>query len=312
MDNVASIQTISGTGANHLASLFLAKFPPNPKVNSKPNIFVCVPTWSNHFQIFENSGLNVKTYPYINAEKLTLDIDGILSTIDKEAKEGDIVLLHACAHNPTGIDPTQEQWKQIADLIVKKNLFPFFDCAYQGFASGNLKKDGWAIKHFVERNIDMLVCQSFAKNFGLYGERVGALHVVVHDSNTREAVFSQLEKLQRSEISNPPAYGARIVSRILNSPDLFEEWENDLHTMSNRIIDMRAALKTELEKTTKADWSHIVTQIGMFCYTGLNPDQVKKLREEYHIYMTSNGRVSMAGVNSNNVGYIAQSIAKVL
>lgn len=223
------------------------------------------------------------------------------------------MLLHACAHNPTGIDPTKEQWAQIADVCDERGLYPFFDCAYQGFASGNLNNDAWAVRYFVNRGLELLVCQSFAKNFGLYGQRVGALHVVFADSATKKAAASQLELLQRAEISNPPAYGARIVSRILTNAELFSEWERDLLTMANRINDMRIALRKHLEQLgTPGTWDHITSQIGMFSFTGLQSYQVERLVEEFHVYLSKNGRISMAGLNESNVEYVAKSIDAVV
>lgn len=223
------------------------------------------------------------------------------------------MLLHACAHNPTGIDPTKEQWAQIADVCDERGLYPFFDCAYQGFASGNLNNDAWAVRYFVNRGLELLVCQSFAKNFGLYGQRVGALHVVFADSATKKAAATQLELLQRAEISNPPAYGARIVSRILTNAELFSEWERDLLTMASRINDMRIALRKHLEQLgTPGTWDHITSQIGMFSFTGLQSYQVERLVEEFHVYLSKNGRISMAGLNESNVEYVAKSIDAVV
>lgn len=223
------------------------------------------------------------------------------------------MLLHACAHNPTGIDPTKEQWAQIADVCDERGLYPFFDCAYQGFASGNLNNDAWAVRYFVNRGLELLVCQSFAKNFGLYGQRVGALHVVFADSATKKAAATQLELLQRAEISNPPAYGARIVSRILTNAELFSEWERDLLTMANRINDMRIVLRKHLEQLgTPGTWDHITSQIGMFSFTGLQSYQVERLVEEFHVYLSKNGRISMAGLNESNVEYVAKSIDAVV
>ena len=192
-------------------------------------------------------------------------------------------------------------------------LFPFFDCAYQGFASGNLNNDAWAVRHFVSRGIELMVCQSFAKNFGLYGERVGALHLVTSNTEVKVAAASQLALLQRSEISNPPAYGSRIVSRILGDAQLFAEWERDLLTMANRINSMRSALKSELLALgTPGNWDHITSQIGMFSFTGLNPSQVDRMVNEFHVYLTKNGRISMAGLNESNVAYVAKAIDAVV
>lgn len=304
-NRVASVQTISGTGANHLAGLFLSRF-------FKGDVYVSDPTWANHHAIYTTTGLNVKTYPYFEPKTVSLNFKGMIDTIS-QAKSGDIILLHACAHNPTGIDPTQEQWKKIAEVVKEKNLVPLFDCAYQGFASGDLDKDAWAVRYFVEQGFEVLICQSFAKNFGLYGERVGALHVVLSNSSARDAVFSQVSFLQRSDISNPPAYGARIASRVLNTPELYADWKADLKTMSSRIIKMRAALRDALvKKGTPGNWDHIVNQIGMFSYTGLKPEQVDTLVNDYHVYFTRNGRISMAGLNENNVEYVADAFDKVV
>jgi aspartate aminotransferase len=233
------------------------------------------------------------------------------------APNGSVILLHACAHNPTGVDPTQEQWKQIAEVMRARSHFPFFDTAYQGFASGDLARDAWAIRYFVEQGFELCVAQSFAKNFGLYGERTGAFHFVsapgADAAKSSAHIASQLAILQRSEISNPPAYGARIASRVLNDPTLFAEWEDDLRTMSGRILEMRAGLRERLEKRgTPGDWSHITSQIGMFSFTGLTEAQVMTLREKWHVYMTKNGRISMAGLNTHNIDYFAEAVDSVV
>lgn len=239
------------------------------------------------------------------------------STIE-QAPEGSIILLHACAHNPTGVDPTREQWVELSKIIRARNHFPFFDCAYQGFASGDLENDAWAVRYFVDQKFEMCVAQSFAKNFGLYGERAGAFHFITGPgpdaANTITRIASQLAILQRSEISNPPAYGARIASTVLNDPDLFKEWEANLRTMSGRIKDMRKALRVKLEELNgkEGSWKHITDQIGMFSFTGLSEKQVLTLREEAHVYMTKNGRISMAGLNEGNVEYVAKAIDKAV
>ena len=239
------------------------------------------------------------------------------STID-QAPEGSIILLHACAHNPTGVDPTQDQWIELSKIIRARKHFPFFDCAYQGFASGDLEHDAWAVRYFVGQGFEMCIAQSFAKNFGLYGERAGAFHFVTGPGpdaqGTITRIASQLAILQRSEISNPPAYGARIASTILNNPELFKEWEANLRTMSGRIKDMRKALRGKLEELNgqEGSWRHITDQIGMFSFTGLSEAQTVKLRDEAHVYMTKNGRISMAGLNEGNVEYVAKAIDKVV
>lgn len=310
---VVSFQTISGTGAVHLGALFLSKFYPR---STSQAVYFSSPTWANHNQIFANVHLPMKTYPYFSTQTKGLDFSGMKSVIE-EAPDGSIMLLHACAHNPTGVDPTREQWKELAAIIHAKKHFPFFDCAYQGFASGDLENDAWAVRYFIEQGFELCVAQSFAKNFGLYGERAGAFHFVTGPGtdaqNTIGRIGSQLAILQRSEISNPPAYGARIASLVLNDPDLFQEWEANLRTMSGRIKDMRKALRDHLEKLeTPGSWKHITEQIGMFSFTGLTEKQVLKIREEAHVYMTKNGRISMAGLNTGNVEYVAQAVDRVV
>lgn len=310
-----TLQTVSGTGAVHLGALFLQKFyhPSNPEAKA---VYVSSPTWANHNQIFTNVHTSMKTYPYFSKQTKGLDFDGMLNTLTS-AQEGSIVLLHACAHNPTGVDPTEDQWKKIADVMKQRSLFPFFDCAYQGFASGSLDTDAWAVRYFVEQGFELVIAQSYAKNFGLYGERAGCFHYVAPSSSdaadTVSRVGSQLAILQRSEISNPPAYGARIASLILNDDTLFAEWEENLREMSGRIIDMRKALRSKLEEMkTPGTWNHITDQIGMFSFTGLTEAQVQSLRAEKHVYMTKNGRISMAGLNTHNVEYFAKSVDEIV
>lgn len=241
----------------------------------------------------------------------------MISTIE-QSPSGSIILLHACAHNPTGVDLTHDQWIELSKTVRAKNHFPFFDCAYQGFASGSLEHDAWAVRYFVSQGFELCVAQSFAKNFGLYGERAGAFHFVTGPgpdaSSTIGRIASQLAILQRSEISNPPAYGARIASAILNDETLFAEWEDNLRTMSGRIKKMRASLRGILEDLNgrPGSWKHITEQIGMFSFTGLTESQVLRLRQDAHIYMTKNGRISMAGLNTGNVRYTAEAIDKAV
>ncbi|KAI0173282.1 pyridoxal phosphate-dependent transferase [Hypoxylon sp. FL1284] len=308
---VTSVQTISGTGAVHLGALFLAKFYTGGK-----KVYLSDPTWANHNQIFTNVGIPIAKYPYFSKDTRGLDFEGMKAALNG-APDGSIVLLHACAHNPTGVDPTLEQWKEIAGLLRVKKHFPFFDCAYQGFASGDLMRDNAAVRYFVEQGFELVIAQSFAKNFGLYGERAGCFHAVTAPATDAETtitrIASQLAILQRSEISNPPLYGARIASIVLNDPKLFAEWEENLRTMSGRIISMRKALRSKLEELgTPGTWNHITDQIGMFSFTGLTEPQVLKIRSDFHIYMTKNGRISMAGLNTKNVEYVANAIDKIV
>jgi aspartate aminotransferase len=310
---VTSLQTISGTGAVHLGALFLSKFY---RPNTTRTSYFSDPTWPNHFQIFSNVNLPTKTYPYFSKQTKGLDFDGMISAL-QSADDGSIIVLHACAHNPTGVDPTQDQWKKIAEVIRAKKHFPFFDTAYQGFASGDIARDGWAIRYFVEQGFELCIAQSYAKNFGLYGERAGCFHFITSPGPDAEStvgrVASQLAILQRSEISNPPAYGARIASLVLNDKALFAQWEENLKEMSGRIIAMRKALRSKLEELgTPGTWNHITDQIGMFSFTGLTEKQVLKLREDSHVYMTKNGRISMAGLNTHNIDYFAKAVDKAV
>jgi len=302
---IASCQTISGTGSLSLGADFLATYMKGAAVYL-PN-----PTWPNHDQIF-GRGSPVKKYRYWNESKRNLDLSGMLEDI-KAAPEKSVIMLHACAHNPTGVDPTQDQWKQIAQVCKSRNHLVYFDCAYQGFATGDLDADAWAVRYFVDQGFEMLVSQSFAKNFGLYDCRVGTLSIVCEDSKKAAAVSSQLEILIRASYSNPPAHGARIVEIVLNDKELSEEWKGELKLMSGRIIQCRKLLLEELKRLgTPGDWTHITSQIGMFSYTGLSKAQCKVLLEKHHIYLLSNGRISMAGINTGNVKYLAQCIHEVV
>lgn len=305
-----SVQTISGTGANHLGALFLSRFY---TFNGNPTVYLSKPTWANHHAILKNVGINPVDYAYYDPKTIGLDFQGLTEAL-KNAPDRSVFLLHACAHNPTGVDPTQEQWKAIAEVIAAKKHYSFFDCAYQGFASGDLDRDAWAVRYFVDQGLPLLVCQSFAKNAGLYGERVGALHIVAPDKSIAERVKSQLSVLQRSEISNPPSHGARIMSLILNDATLFGEWKEDIKTMSGRIIQMRNELYRLLTKElhTPGNWDHIVNQIGMFSFTGISNGQSQWLVEKGHIYLTANGRISMAGLNTHNIEYFARALDGVV
>lgn len=326
------MQTISGTGANHLGGLFLSRFyEPWHSGNEQQEraIYISDPTWANHNSIFSSLGLTVKKYPYYDPATIGLNRDAFVDFLANKCPPRSVILLHACAHNPTGVDPSRDDWKRVADVCEQRGHFAFFDSAYQGFATASLANDAWAVRHFAERGtIPMLVCQSFAKNAGLYGERVGALHIVARDADEAKRLRSQLSVLQRAEISNPPAFGARIVAKILTDQQLFKEWEDDVATMSNRIKQMRARLYDVLvnelktppptqalrESGTKPEqgWKHITEQIGMFSFTGLSPGACKSMVDDHHVYMTGNGRISMAGLNDSNVEYVARCIDKVV
>ncbi|KAL7647720.1 UNVERIFIED_CONTAM: hypothetical protein RMT77_001329 [Armadillidium vulgare] len=297
------IQVLSGTGGLRVAADFLFN------VLKYSTFYFSSPTWGNHKLIFTNAGFKEgKAYRYWDEKAHDLDFEGMIEDL-KNAPENSVIILHSCAHNPTGMDPTHEQWQKIADVVEEKKLFPLFDSAYQGFASGDLDNDAWAIRYFADRGFEMIITQSFAKNFGLYNERIGNLTVVVKDPAVIIPMRSQITLLVRGSYSNPPNHGARVVSRVLNDPALFEEWKVCIKTMSSRIKDMRAGLQQRLEKLgTPGTWDHITKQIGMFSYTGLSAAQAKYLAEKYHIYLLSSGRINMCGVNTNNIDYVASSI----
>jgi len=301
---VASVQTLSGTGALRVAGEFLKKWTKNE------SIYLPSPTWGTHNPIFGNSGLKTLTYKYYDG-KGGLDFAGFKGDL-AGLPDQSLILLHACAHNPTGVDPTQAQWKELSEVCLKKKHLVFFDCAYQGFASGDPTRDAFAVRHFLEKGINVVVAQSFAKSFGLYGERVGALHIVSASAEETERIMSQLLITIRPMYSNPPLFGARIVATILGDAKLSALWHKEVKLMADRIISMRTQLVQNLKELgSTRDWSHITNQIGMFCYSGLTPEQVDRLKNEYHIYMTSNGRISMAGVFSSKVKYLADAIHAV-
>ncbi|EPY50868.1 aspartate aminotransferase [Schizosaccharomyces cryophilus OY26] len=303
-DRICSIQSVSGTGANFTAARFLAEHYVR---KSGAAVYISNPTWPVHRTIWESVNVKVETYPYWDAKNRRFDFEGTMDVM-KSASEGSIFLLHACAHNPTGMDPTREQWKSMFEVLLARKHLVVFDIAYQGFASGDLDRDSWALNEFAKFDRDFFVCQSFAKNMGLYGERTGCLHYVAKNNDVKSKMQSVLCLIQRSTISNPPAYGARIAAEILNNPELFEQWKGDLRTMSSRINEMRRHLRDSLVALkTPGTWDHITEQIGMFSYTGLTPAQVQFCQEKYHLYFSANGRISMAGLNSSNVDHVAKA-----
>ncbi|XP_033633419.1 aspartate aminotransferase, cytoplasmic-like [Asterias rubens] len=297
------VQTLSGTGALRLGLEFLIE---HCKCTAA---YASDPTWGNHNNIFNKLKYpNVRKYRYWHAGTKGLDIDGMLEDLEN-APEDALIMLHACAHNPTGVDPTQEQWKKIAEVMMRKKLFPFFDCAYTGFATGDLERDRWAVTYFVSLGMEIFASMSFAKNFGLYNERVGNLVVVVNNTDTKNPIISQMTRTVRVMWSNPPNHGARIVSTVLNNPTLYAQWKDHIKTMATRIFEMRQALYQRLQTLgTPGTWNHIVDQIGMFSYTGLGPNQVDFLRSKHHVYIMKSGRVNMCAITTSNVDYIAKAI----
>ncbi|KAM0221256.1 hypothetical protein ACHAQD_005610 [Fusarium lateritium] len=305
-NRIATCQSISGTGSLLLAGLVLKK------ANSGiENIIITDPTWSNHDLLFREIGFNVIKAPYYKDR--TFDFENYLQAL-KAADKRSAVVLHACAHNPTGCDPTRDQWKEIAAVIKKNGIFPIIDSAYLGFNSGNYDEDAWAVRYLIEDlGLEAAVCMSFAKNMGLYGERVGLTAIVTKSEDTKRTVFSLLQNAQRQTVSNPPVYGARLAAAVLSNSGTLEQWHKDLGTMSSRIRSMRKRLYEELVRLgTPGDWSHIVNQTGMFGYTGISKPQIERLEEQYHIYMANTSRISLAGLNEHNVEYVAKSLDEVV
>ena len=302
---VATVQAIGGTGGLKIGADFLKKVNPNATV------LISDPSWENHRALFSTAGFPGGTYPYYDAENRGINFAGMLAAIDA-APAGTVILLHACCHNPTGYDITGEQWDQVIASIKARNLVAFLDMAYQGFGDG-IAEDGAVIGKFVAAGLDFFVSTSFSKSFSLYGERVGALSVVCASKEEATRVLSQLKIAIRTNYSNPPTHGAQIVATVLTTPALRTMWEDELAAMRVRIKEMRTLL---VEKLTAAgvqgDLSYIVRQKGMFSYSGLNKDQMVRLRGEFGVYGVDSGRICVAALNTKNIGYVADAIVKVM
>ncbi len=302
---VVTVQTLGGTGALKVGADFLRRFAPGAQV------WISDPSWENHRALFEGAGFAVNTYCYYDASTRGLDFAGMIGALESLAP-GSIVVLHACCHNPTGVDPTPAQWTRIIDVVRARGLVPILDLAYQGFGEG-IDADAAVVRNFTATPGPLLVTSSFSKSFSLYGERVGALSVVTADKDEAARVLSQLKRLIRANYSNPPTHGGQIVSTVLCSPELRALWEAELATMRNRIKLMRAMLVERLhERIPGADFRFILAQRGMFSYSNLTKAQVQTLREEFSIYAIDTGRVCVAALNSRNVDDIAAAVANVI
>jgi aromatic-amino-acid transaminase len=304
-NRIATVQGLGGTGGLKVGADFLKRVNPNAKV------LISDPSWENHRALFSQAGFTVETYPYYNAAKRGIDFDGMLTALNM-APEGTIVVLHACCHNPTGYDITPEQWDQVIAAVKSRKLVPFLDMAYQGFGHG-IAEDGAVIGKFVASGQDFFVATSFSKSFSLYGERVGALSVLCADKDEAGRVLSQLKIMIRTNYSNPPTHGAQVVATVLNTPELRAMWEKELGDMRLRIKQMRLALVEKLKAAgVKQDMSFITQQIGMFSYSGMTKAQMERLRSEFGVYGVDSGRICVAALNSKNIGYVCESIAKVI
>ncbi|XP_026468868.1 aspartate aminotransferase, mitochondrial-like [Ctenocephalides felis] len=299
-----SIQGIGGTGCLSLGALFLKKHFPCEKV-----VWLPKPTWANHPKIFALQGLKVKEYDYYDHASHKVNFACLCEALHPEKN---IILLHACAHNPTGADPDREQWREIAEIVKKRKIFPFFDMAYQGFATGNIKNDAFPVRHFLDEEIQVMVAASFSKNMGLYGERIGALLMTTCSKVEAVKIESQMRLLIRPWYSNPPIGGARIVNEILTSEDFYPMWLKDVKAMSTRIANMREKLVCELKSAgSKRDWSFLGCQVGMFSLLGINEKQAVELMKKHHVYLMKTGRISFAGINCKTVKPVAKAIHAV-
>ncbi|AJK16318.1 aromatic amino acid aminotransferase [Yersinia pseudotuberculosis] len=298
-------QTPGGTGGLRIAADFIAH------QTSAKRVWVSNPSWPNHKNVFEAAGLEVVEYAYYDATNHALDFDGLLNSLS-EAQAGDVVLFHGCCHNPTGIDPTEAQWSQLAELSVAKGWLPLFDFAYQGFAKG-LEEDAQGLRIFAATHQELIVCSSYSKNFGLYNERVGACTLVAADSNVADTAFSQVKAVIRANYSNPPAHGASVVATILSNAALRAIWEQELTDMRQRIQRMRQLFVNTLqEKGAQQDFSFIINQNGMFSFSGLTKEQVLRLRDEFAVYAVNSGRVNVAGMTPDNMAPLCEAIVAVL
>ena len=302
---VATVQAIGGTGGLKIGADFLKKLSPNAKV------LISDPSWENHRALFTNAGFEVGSYAYYDAEKRGVNFNGMLASL-KAAAPGTIVVLHACCHNPTGYDITAAQWDQVIEVLKAGKLTPFLDMAYQGFGHG-IQEDGAVIGKFVASGMNFFVSTSFSKSFSLYGERVGGLSVLCQDKEEAGRVLSQLKIVIRTNYSNPPTHGGAVVAAVLGDPELRAQWEKELGEMRVRIKAMRQKLVDGLKAAgVKQDMSFITSQIGMFSYSGLSKDQMVRLRSEFGVYGTDTGRMCVAALNSKNIDYVCESIAKVM
>lgn len=304
-NRLLTIQAPGGSGSLRVAASLILRARPGAR------LWVSSPTWANHIPLLGGAGLTLESYPYYDTDKHVVHIDQMLDALRK-IPAGDLVLLHACCHNPSGVDPTEDEWRAIADVLVERELVPFVDMAYQGFAT-SLIADAFIVRHLAGRVPEMIVSNSCSKNFGLYRDRVGTLSVLAADQAQRDVINSQVNNVVRTIYSVPPDHGAVVVSTILNDPDLKAAWRVELAEMRSRLREMRVLLHDALrEKAPHRDFSHLVRARGMFCFLGITAEQVTRLKKEYGVYMVDSSRINTAGITARNVNYLANAIAAVL
>jgi aromatic-amino-acid transaminase len=300
-----TIQALGGTGGLKVGADFLRRFAPDAQV------WLSDPSWENHRALFEGAGFTVNNYAYYDAPTRGLDFAGMRMDLER-IPAGSIVVLHACCHNPTGVDPSESRWATIIDIVRSRGLVPFIDIAYQGFSEG-IEADGEVVRRFAATPGPLLVASSFSKSFALYGERVGALTIVGASKDEAGRALSQLKRIIRTNYSNPPTHGGQLVATVLGNPELRALWESELGAMRERIRGMRKTLVDKLKQLApQADFDFVLEQRGMFSYSGLTKDQVARLRNEFSVYAIDTGRVCVAALNSRNVDHVARAIGKVI
>jgi aromatic-amino-acid transaminase len=303
--SIVTVQALGGTGGLKIGADFLKQLSPNAQV------WISEPSWENHRQLFEAAGFTVKSYRYYDPKTKGLDFAGMQAALNA-IPAGDIVVLHSCCHNPTGVDLDQGQWEKTLEIVQSRGLLPFLDLAYQGFADG-IDDDAYAARLFAKAMTPVFLSSSFSKSVSLYGERVGALSVVTASADEAKRVLSHLKRIVRTNYSNPPTHGSQVVATIFGNPELRSLWEREVGEMRDRIKKMRQALVDGVQKRVPgANWSFILRQRGMFSYTGLTKEQVARLRKDYSIYTIDTGRVCVAALTSKNVDYVADAIASVI
>jgi aromatic-amino-acid transaminase len=301
---VVTVEALGGTGGLKVGADFLKRFFPGASV------YISQPSWENHRALFESAGFRVETYRYYDAETHGLDFDGMMASL-RAIPAGAIVVLHACCHNPSGVDLTHEQWDQVTALFADSSLIPFLDFAYQGFGKG-LDEDAYAVRKFAAAEIPCLISSSFSKSFSLYRERVGALTIITESAEEAKRVLSQVKRVIRTNYSNPPSHGGQVAALILGDPDLRAMWEEELAEMRSRIARMRTLfVQTLRAKGVQRDFSFIELQNGMFSFAGLPVESVRKLRSDYSLYIVDSSRICVAAMNERNMDYICDAIAKV-
>jgi aromatic-amino-acid transaminase len=304
-NRVITVQALGGTGGLKIGADFLRRLLPQSQV------WISDPSWENHRALIENAGFTVNTYPYYDDASHGLNFSGMLRSLKTLSPES-IVVLHACCHNPTGVDLSAAQWTEVIDVVVSRDLMPFVDIAYQGFGEG-IEADGEVVRRFAQAGCPVFVSNSFSKSFSLYGERVGALSVVTSDSEEAARVLSQLKRIVRTNYSNPPTHGGQIVATVLTSPELRALWEKELGQMRDRIRDVRRQFVEKLRvRLPKSDFDFVIRQRGMFSYSGLAKSDVDRLRNEFSVYAIDTGRICVAALNSRNVDHVTEAVAKVI